>query len=384
MSENKEEKKTQAPPKPWLLKKVDAINEAIDENRNVKEIGDLFEELLEGLTSERYNFNDPEGKKYSEYLEIKRKPIGYIFFCKCLKIVIGINKENSYSQNLSKELWTRWGNYRLRKTINNLKEVDDFVSFLFQFLRPTVIQNLYEAVEKLEWNFDKLHRVLGEIYRNNPNILENVATILEKVDVKSWLLANCGKSLRAQAEILRIKPDLKKEVKEELEEDTLKPFERKVEAAQEDIAESVENAQKTITNLKESTERKLRDSEARFIQVIGIFAAIIAFIVTIVPTAVRLGGASIPIALAGLAIVTAGIVILLAMIFGKDERRKSLSKGLTGIIIAFTLWLTLTVVLAFVEPNVLRPPPDPVRVDTLYIHTVETTPPPTPSIKEGD
>ena len=78
---------------------------------------------------------------------------------------------------------------------------------------------------------------------------------------------------------------------------------------------------------------------------------------------------------AGLAIVAAGVVLLLYFLFGRspgDKPRRGLTAGLitaAGLLIA---WLVLTVWLSISHPQVLSPPPDPHRIDTLHIIRTDT------------
>lgn len=177
---------------------------------------------------------------------------------------------------------------------------------------------------------------LRDEYWNNSDLLRPIAGILERLgDETKKYVRNWATTIKARIQTLNLK--------EELEEKTLKPFKEFIKKSEQEIAE-----------LKRATDEKLRTSERHSIQIIGIFAAIIAFIVTIVPTAVRLGGASIPIALAGLAIVTAGIIILLAMIFGRREKTSCwLIAGLIITIVLFLAWITGTVLAAIHYPNIL-------------------------------
>ena len=111
------------------------------------------------------------------------------------------------------------------------------------------------------------------------------------------------------------------------------------------------------------------------ILILGIFAVVLGFIVALVPASVRMGGASIPIVMAGLAIVVAGVILLLFYLFGTRNKNKPLH-GLTAALITVACllvgWLVLTVWLSIAHPFVLKPPPDPHRVDTLYLIRTDT------------
>lgn len=361
---NKEKKQEeQASRRPWLFRQLDAIKETIESTDDVATLKRLFDNVFKEMTNDNLWLMDEEGVRYRKYLQqrggrIEDEGPGFGKLHVLYKLTEPIVL-----------FWTSWFQARQAKKGKDLNALDYFMFFFFGEIDIDSLRFLHNEIYYTDFSFSKLIDSVKKEHYYNSNTLEAVGGILEKLWGVNHFHALEGRNFCARAQALRVKDELKlEETKQELAQ------------LKKDTEEQTEKLQKGIEESRENEQRMTRN----FVQIIGIFAAIIAFIVTMVPTAARLGGASIPIALAGLAIVTAGIVILLAMIFGKDERRKSLSKGLTGIIIAFTLWLTLTVVLAFVEPNVLRPPPDPVRVDTLYIDTVETTPPPTPSIKEGD
>jgi len=395
--ENTEEKKPeeQAPPLPWLLNQLDVINSMAVRGDKLNEITPLLWEIINRITWELYESKDNESVFFNSYnkehqiMSVKGRsfslgsnaPIASAVILDHLIFDIAV-RFNTSNQDLLVEFWQMWLIKRCDAEGSNdvpkRELLDDFALRFFKDLRVETVRTLYQRVDGTSQSFREIPLILEryKLEEKYPPIYI-ITGLLEKLGEVDVELGNLGREIRIRAQNLQM---------EDLQKNLI------------DYKRFVFSTKQELTNLKNETESKTKllsegieeakDNENRmtrnFVQIIGIFAAIIAFIVTIVPTAVRMGGASIPIALAGLAIVTAGIVILLAMIFGKDERRKSLSKGLTGIIIAFTLWLTLTVVLAFVEPNVLRPPPDPVRVDTLYIDTVDTTPPPTPSTREGD
>lgn len=215
---------------------------------------------------------------------------------------------------------------------------------------------------------------------DNPLILDEMVRILAEIP----FYKNVGEELKVRATSNRVFNKRFMEVGKTLNE--LKELKSDVEVLQEKTTDELTKLNQRSVVLTRRIEQTSQETERRsirnFVQIIGIFAAIIAFVVTMVPTAVRLGGASIPIALAGLAIVTVGIILVLAMIFGKREKAGAgLIAGVSITGVLFVGWLLLTVGLAFAKPNILAPRPDPVRVDTLYI---ETSPPPTPSLMEGD
>ncbi len=364
--ENTEEKKPEEEaPTNSLIKKIEEIESAARENKTKAELRVLFDGLFAELTDENW------------FPVTKR----------ALKYFVGLQSILE-EKDLLKEFWLSWGDVLKEPEKLYMKSMYFLPEMIFFLCNETNIRNLYTQVFAENWNFRKLRDLAIEQHYSNPVILNSIGTILEKLGIEVPALLRKGRDFRTRAQVLFAKDELKQEF--------LETVDKKLKQSKMELDNKVKGIEVELKKIVPQTEGKIderikeqeRNSIRNFVQIIGIFAAIIAFIVTMVPASIRLGGASIPVALAGLAIVTAGIIVLLAMIFGRDERRKSLSKGLTGIIIAFILWLTLTVVLAFVEPNVLAPPE---RVDTLYIDTVESRPPPTPlpdggtnGIEEGE
>jgi len=243
------------------------------------------------------------------------------------------------------EFWRIWLDARLSKTDEDVIVTDLFALHALNNLRDKQISWLFKTTEasysllapchKDKYLFRFVFRTLQNSYWNDAEVLLQIAEIIEKLGEEGKEIRPWATTIRARIQALILK--------DELEEKTLKPFK-----------EFVEKSQQDITTLKKETDEKIKSSERNSIQIIGIFAAIIAFIVTIVPTAVRLGGASVPIALAGLAIVTAGIIILLAMIFGREGKRKSgLITGIIIIGVLFLAWIILAVWAAVYYPGIL-------------------------------
>lgn len=391
--EENEEKKEQAPPKPWLWAKLDEINLSISSKQSKpKEIATAFAELFENITPERYYLEDEVSKNYEDYLK-KANRRGFkiadvlTFFREPPNIKELLNASISHlahtlnhtekADQYVLHLWNSWWTSRSNPNILLAQQevIDCFALMVLSQIVPNEIKQLYRDTLMSDYSIHELLQIAQRDYLYKSMNLELIGTILEKLEEYNWFLTNAGKNFRARAQALT--------VKEELEKETLGPFrkftdETKQELAQlkKDTEERTKELHKGIDDAKENENRMTRN----FVQIIGIFAAIIAFIVTIVPTAVRLGGASIPIALAGLAIVTAGIILLLAMIFGSKENnkpRQGLTWGLVATIALFVGWFIYTMVLAHQKPTPLISPPEASKVERIYqyqprVDTVKT------------
>jgi hypothetical protein len=378
-NENTEEKRPeeQALPELWVWEQYDKIQEAFDANKSASEIRILLDQLFSGLTEENFLLTGSYGKEIRKQFEELGKDFGKLFKDKNGRFAWVFAFESDF--DIIKELWYSWVKNRELKNIKDQDTVDYIALYCLIGLDNDTTNKLYEEVKGDDFNFYHLEGLGKSQYKENPFILRFIGHILSSLEGKDSyrkLFSVSGMEFLSQAQILQLKQEVIEPFKKSADE-----REKKLEALKDTTEEEFSKLDKRVKKSEEELKTTEQRSIRNFVQVIGIFAAIIAFIVTIVPTAVRLGGASIPVALAGLAIVTAGIIILLAMIFGreeKEERRRALRKGFWGAIGAFGAWLILTLILAFAQPNVLRPPPDPVRVDTLYIDTVDTTPPPYP------
>ncbi|MBN2380966.1 hypothetical protein JXM67_14305 [candidate division WOR-3 bacterium] len=377
MAESKEEKKPegQEPPKPWLFKQLKKIYTAIVEKKKANEISPLFGELFDNYTLERYTYSDKESKDFESYLiqngikEVKvfslphrysRVPsIRDIFQAYVRDFSNILAHDNGKDHLLISNFWYSW--WASRSSKPEQSKCIDYLAFgVLSFLSPQVVHQLLHDTFISNIPLFHLSTLGKELYFYEPVHLKLIGRILEKFEGKEGSLADLadiGRNFRARAEALYVKDELKKETQEELN--------KQIEDARSSF---MQNAKGEIDKKEKGFDDKVKNVEARFIQIIGIFAAIIAFIVTIVPTAVRLGGASVPIALAGLAIVTVGIILVLAMVFGREEKkdiRQALRKGFYWTLGAFGLWLVVTVGLVFLKLDALRPPPDPNRVDTV-------------------
>ncbi len=398
--ENTEEKKLegQVPPLPWFLNQLDKIVVAIDDkNTPADTVDSLFNELFSKTTYAMYECVDETSRKYDTHLEkTQTKSLqlahGHMshpkqLSCRIMRDYFVMHLQsrlNNKPRRCLLGLWKAWLSWRKENSpggaIRAGEAPDLFALHLLKKLRADKVRELYDWVKNTDYHFGALHPIAQE-YELIHNFTELfiIADLFLKLGEYDFDLTQRGRELSVKAQSFW--------VEDKLNRDVVIPFKKSIEERKKELAQLKKDTEEKTKELREGIE-KAKENEQRmtrnFVQIIGIFAAIIAFIVTMVPTAARLGGASIPIALAGLAIVTAGIIILLAMIFGKEEEREKLKKGFWGAIGAFGAWLILTLILAFAQPNVLRPPPDPVRVDTLYIDTVDTTPPPTPSTKDGD
>lgn len=350
--ENTEEKKPegQAPPKPWLLRQLERIQSAIKEGKAFDEIRPLLEELFDEITPERYSFTDEESQEYLQYAsKWFQKRLGketieltpsYLIHEKIPPLL-----SIAYS-DLTSQIWNLWWEKVKSKEAHNRRPLDSIALDLFIHVDKDTLNDICD-VRWYEGDFHNLVKLAGTIYSGDPSILDKIGIVLERVKSQAPGLADRGKMFRARAQALWVKDELKEETKDE------------VKTMITEAEKSFVQKAKDITEEKTKPfDEKVKGVEARFIQIIGIFAAIIAFIVTIVPTAVRMGGASIPIALAGLAIVVTGVIILLAMIFGRrDKPSGGLIAGISIIGGLFAAWLVVTIWLAIQYPNIIAPQP---------------------------
>jgi len=332
---NKEKKPEEQAPKPFLFIKIEEIESAVKSKKTRKEITKLLYELLNHFVKEKVKLEQPTEEQLT--IDVSQKIALGTYLFRLSELI--------REENLLLDLWNVWG--QTRKYLENPEfNVADFLActqLISRDDRDIEILDLHTMEN--DWNFSRILELAKADKPLNPSKLEYFGALLEKVKRVNWYLGHEGRNLSALAQALKVNQQLEKETLEPFREETDKRMKR--------------------------FEGRIQGVEARFIQIIGIFAAIIAFIVTMVPTAVRLGGASIPVALAGLAIVTAGIIILLAMIFGRGDRREKLKKGFRVAIGAFAVWFAITIALLFIKPESLRPPPDPNRVDTtLQIDTI--------------
>ncbi|MBD3285071.1 hypothetical protein GF359_01735 [candidate division WOR-3 bacterium] len=260
--------------------------------------------------------------------------------------------------------WRSWGEYR--KLIAEIKRrsIDRICINMFRFMTEEKVVALNETLSSTEWNLRRMQMEVESTYYSIRSILKPAAEILERLADTDPVLGSYGRSFRARTEALKVQ-----------EESGFKEFVKQTKKDVETLKKDTEVLTKELTQgVKEAKENELRMTR-NFVQVIGIFAAIIAFVVTMVPASIRLGGASIPIALAGLAIVTVGIILVLATIFGKREEEKSrrrLTWGLIAAGVLFVGWFVATIFLASAKPDLLKPPSEPSRVDTIYQSSVDT------------
>ncbi len=356
-------------PKLWVWEQYDKIEEAIESEEPASHVRTLLDKLFEGLTEENFVLTGPHGEELKEQFKKQGKDFSELFLKKNSQFAFLLAFKANF--NIIRELWYSWVKIRSHKheEDKDLYALDYIALYCMIGLNNTITNQLYELVLSDDFNFWELRELAKTKYKDNPWVLRYIGHILSSLtgdDSHRKLLKIEGIEFLTEAQILQLKQEVIEPFKKSADE-----REEKLEALKETTEEEFNILDKRVKKSEEELKTTEQRSIRNFVQIIGIFAAIIAFIVTIVPTAVRLGGASIPIALAGLAIVTAGIIVLLAMIFGKEEEREKLKKGFWGAIGAFGAWLILTLILAFAQPNVLRPPPDPNRVDTtLQIDTI--------------
>jgi hypothetical protein len=348
--ENTEEKRPEEekPQKPWLLRQLERIQNAIKEGKDFDEIRPPLEQLFDEITPERYSFTDKESQ---EYLLFMSKRLQKLFKEETIELTpYYLNRQEKFlplwkiaHSPFASEIWKLWWEKAKAKGEDNRQLLDSLALDIFILAEKNTLESICDE-RWYDGDFHNLARLAASIYADAPSTLDKIGIVLEKIDSKAPELADAGKSFRARAQALWVKEELKEETKDEVRAIVSEETKKFSEEIKKETNSSLDTLKQELDEgldvAKENEQRMIRN----FVQIIGIFAAIIAFIVTIVPTAARLGGASIPIALAGLAIVTAGIIILLAMIFGreeKEERRRALRKGFWGAIGAFGAWLIL-------------------------------------------
>jgi len=346
MSDKKKQAKQN--PESWLYKKIEEIESTIGKKKTFAGKVQLFFELLKPFGIIK--------------VEAQQLPIEQLTIAENDRVRLGENlfrlSELIREKNLKEVLWSAWGQIRKGLEDPEFNWADFLASSLLIPLDDSDIEILYLHTMNDDWNFNKILDLSKADKPLDPRKLEYFGALLRKLVRVDWFLGNEGSNLCALAQALKVKDELKKETADET---------KRI------LAETRELFNKDTDDKLEKFDGRIQGIEARFIQIIGIFAAIIAFVVTMVPAAIRLGGASIPVALAGLAIVVGGIIFILAMIFGKDDKPR---RGLTlGLIVAgalFVGWFVATILLASVKPELLRPPPDAGRVDTVYQYRVDT------------
>lgn len=375
MSDEKKEEKRhleQEPPKPWLIKQLEKIQEGIEAGKKFPEIQHLFEELFDRINTERYSFIDKEAQAYLLYLREINQPFAEKIGRDIAPFLIRDQYllplyKIAYS-TLASDIWKLWRQKANAKDDNDRYALDSLALDIFTAIDKKTINEIRQE-RWYEGDFQKLVHLGETVYFSNPIMLKKIGIVLGKTG--DSYMSDIAMTFAVRAQTLWVKEELKKETQEEVKaliEESEKSF--------------VQKATEITDEKTKPFDEKVKGVEARFIQIIGIFAAIIAFIVTIVPTAVRLGGASIPIALAGLAIVTAGIILLLAMIFGEQGNREKVGKWLVlAVVPIFGAWLLGTIALAIWAKDTLVGSPETSKVESIYqyqprvdtVYIVDTT-----------
>lgn len=347
--------------KPWLLEHLDEICLILGDKKKKNELPNLFKQLFDKLTMEQIKFEDEISRACDGYLKeksikdlrMKSFKTNYYHQVTCLYLLLSFLGHfaivfNMYDKTheLLMMFWDAWLVSHKNTSTRKHEAQDKLALMVISQLDVNVVREWYM---KAHPEFSPLVSLARNEYKNNYEILFLLGETLEKLGEIAWWLSREGRNIIANARSLQTEEKLKKDV--------IEPFKESITATEERITNLKKETEDRTKELKEGI-KDARDNENRmtrnFVQIIGIFAAIIAFIVTIVPTAVRLGGASVAIALAGLAIVTAGIILLLAMIFGREGKRKcGLIVGLIIIGVLFLGWLFITLWAAVMFPDIL-------------------------------
>ncbi len=267
--------------------------------------------------------------------------------------------------NYAESFIDRWIEYYSEKRRNY--DVDMWV---LDFIEDLVEDNFLELKERgltqEKANFiNKVKKgaLAGSNYEN-PSILDEVARILLNIP----FYMEDGQDIKVRATAIRVYSQRFTEIEKSLSE--LKELKKNMENLRGKTSVELSRLKRNSEILTRRVEQTSQEIERRFlrnsVQIIGIFAAIIAFVVAVVPAAIRLGGSSIPIIGSGLAIVLAGFLFLIAVVFGDENRIKRFRGWLIGSGIALTIWLLVSIGASVLWRDIVAPPPDAARVDTVY------------------
>jgi len=362
----------------WLLRHLQALIALCGNRQSTarEQIYETVKDFFAGLNSENYYLNDEKARLYLERTGDSKRTLKQEKYQKMRRLASYLEKQGC--MEILVELWKGWYVRRKQTKFSVTRVLDVFMLLLLSKMDKGtgVFERLYQRLKGTEWNFERIASLAspkGEYYED-ATLLEAIGEFFVKLDAVDTEFHEKGRKFNGRAQVLKVKKELKKEIQEEVK--------ARIDRAEESF---VEKAIGVIEGKTRKFDEQVRNVEARFIRIVGIFATIIAFVVTMVSTSARLDGASIPVALAGLAIVTSGIILLLAMLFGKkDKPGKGLIAGISIVGLLFVGWFVYTMILANQKPTPLVPPS---RVDTLYIDTTitDSSPPPlSPSTREGE